>query len=87
MIAYLQTFEWGVDFVEDNVGEPMTAMTSKLYARRGIKKGDTVYLAYIDERRRLNLVSKTSGRIRASWSTRRGGRAHRGAWYKHSHAA
>lgn len=58
MIAYLQTFDWGVEFVDKNVGEPMDSMSSKLYAKRGIKSGDTIYLAYIDDRRRLNLVSR-----------------------------
>jgi hypothetical protein len=58
MTAYLQTFEWGVDFVEEHLGKPMDSMRSRLYAHRGIEPGDLMYLAYIDATRRLNLISR-----------------------------
>jgi hypothetical protein len=57
-IAYLQTFDAGIDFVERNAGAPMERMFSKLYAERGIGRGDIIYVAYIDDSRRLNLVSR-----------------------------
>jgi len=37
LTAYLQTFGWGgVDFIEDNLGEPIGDIQSGLYAERGI---------------------------------------------------
>jgi len=58
MTSYLQTFAWGVAFVEDGLGTPMESMEGSLFAQRGIEAGDVMYLAYIDDRRRLNLISR-----------------------------
>jgi hypothetical protein len=44
MTACLQTFEWGIDYVEDHLGQAMGEMTSRLYAERAIEPGDLMYL-------------------------------------------
>ncbi len=58
MTSYLQTFAWGRDWVGQRLGNPMESMQGSLYFERGIFPGDWLYLAYIDEVRRLNLISR-----------------------------
>jgi hypothetical protein len=39
-------------------GQPLGHTYSKLYKKRGITQGDSLYLAWIDEDRQLNLISR-----------------------------
>ncbi len=57
-LGYLQTFkgEESIEDVED--GQPLGHTYSTLYEKRGITQGDPLDLAWIDEDRQLNLISR-----------------------------
>lgn len=66
--AYLQTFTKDEAFASTKWAEPYEVTYSRLYEERGVRRGDWLYLAYADEGRQLNLISRLEvSHVRRNW--------------------